>query len=188
MAFNGLGTTSYCPTVRRTAASGHDGRALSENYLVELQNSVLTNPYDMAVGFRTEQNWLRGPARGAAGVTYVAPPPAMVSELMHGADLQAATRSIRAQSPSRSVRLHRRAGYGQCAAGGAAQQIEKVVPMADVPGSGVRGIDTAAGSPMRCKPNPFSADFITNTALLPPDSFFADHKTSKSSRTIVLTP
>lgn len=144
VAFNGLGTNSYCPTVRRTdrieAAirsdilarakafadalgksmldralawaylhetedsfaieretpsedkarkfvallhQAHDGRALSENYLVELQNSVLTNPYDMAVAFRTEQNWLRGPARGAAGVTYVPPPPAMVPELMH---------------------------------------------------------------------------------------------------------
>ena len=144
VAFNGLGTTSYCPTVRRTdrieAAirsdilgrakafadalgkrmldralawaylnetegsfaieretpsedkarkfvallhQAHDGRALSENYLVELQNSVLTNPYDMAVAFRTEQNWLRGPVRGAAGVTYVPPPPAMVPELMH---------------------------------------------------------------------------------------------------------
>ncbi|EQD39191.1 filamentation induced by cAMP protein Fic, partial [mine drainage metagenome] len=139
VAFNGLGTVSYCPTIRRTdrieAAmrsdilgrtkafadalgksmldralawaylhetedsfaieretpsedkarkfvallhQAHDGRALSENYLVELQNSVLTNPYDMAAAFRTEQNWLRGPARGAAGVTYVPPPPAMV--------------------------------------------------------------------------------------------------------------
>ncbi len=128
VAFNGLGTNSYCPTVCRTdrieAAirsdilgrtkafadalgksmldralswaylhetedsfaieretpsedkarkfvvllhQSHDGRVLSENYLVELQNSVLTNPYDMAVGFRTEQNWLRGPVRGGRG-------------------------------------------------------------------------------------------------------------------------
>src|SRR5512146_783866 len=36
----------------------------------------------MAAAFRTEQNWLRGPARGAAGVTYVPPPPAVVPELM----------------------------------------------------------------------------------------------------------
>ena len=144
VAFNGLGTNSYCPTVRRTDRieagirsdilgrakvfadtlgksmldralawaylhetedsfaieretpsedkarkfvallhQAHDGRPLSENYLVELQNSVLTNPYDMAVTFRKEQNWLRGPARGAAGVTYVPPPPAMVPVLMH---------------------------------------------------------------------------------------------------------
>jgi hypothetical protein len=143
VAFNGLGSISYCATVRRTdflqeairsdvlgrtrefiGALGkgvldrtlawaylhetedsfaierespsedkarmfiavlhqaHDGRPLSENYLVELQNSVLTNPFDKAVYYRTQQNWLRGPARGAAGVTYLPPPPEMVPELM----------------------------------------------------------------------------------------------------------
>jgi Fic family protein len=61
----------------------HDGRQLSEQYLVELQNSVLTNPFDEAFQYRTEQNWLRGPARGAPGVTYVPPPPEMVGELMN---------------------------------------------------------------------------------------------------------
>jgi hypothetical protein len=61
----------------------HEGRALSEEYLVELQNSVLGTPYDRAVEFRREQNWLRGPARGAAGVTYVPPPPELVPQLMH---------------------------------------------------------------------------------------------------------
>lgn len=60
----------------------HEGRALSEEYLVELQNSVLSSPYDKAAEFRQQQNWLRGPARGAAGVTYVPPPPALVPELM----------------------------------------------------------------------------------------------------------
>lgn len=60
----------------------HDGRPLSENYLVELQNSVLTNPFDRAAHYRTQQNWLRGPARGAAGVTYIPPPPEAVEELM----------------------------------------------------------------------------------------------------------
>lgn len=60
----------------------HEGRALSEQYLVELQNSVLSSPYDKAMEFRQQQNWLRGPARGAAGVTYVPPPPELVSELM----------------------------------------------------------------------------------------------------------
>lgn len=143
VAFNGLGSITYCPTVRRTdyleAAirsnvlgrtkafietlgkvvmdralawaylhetedsfaieretptedkartfvallhQAHDGRALSEDYLVELQNSVLSNPFDKAAAYRTEQNWLRGPARGAAGITYVPPPPEMVSDLM----------------------------------------------------------------------------------------------------------
>jgi Fic family protein len=57
-------------------------RALSENYLVELQNSVLTSPFDKAVQYRMQQNWLRGPARGAAGVTYLPPPPEIVPELM----------------------------------------------------------------------------------------------------------
>jgi hypothetical protein len=61
----------------------HEGRALTEPYLVELQNSALTSPYDKAVEFRQQQNWLRGPARGAAGVTYVPPPPQLVPELMN---------------------------------------------------------------------------------------------------------
>jgi len=60
----------------------HERRPLSEDYLVELQNSAVSNPFDKAVQFRTEQNWLRGPARGAAGVTYVPPPPDLVPELM----------------------------------------------------------------------------------------------------------
>ena len=60
----------------------HDQRLLSEEYLVEMQNSALTNPYDRAAGYRAQQNWLRGPARGAAGVTYLPPPPEIVPELM----------------------------------------------------------------------------------------------------------
>jgi Fic/DOC family len=143
VTFNGLGSISYCATVRRTAFlqeairsdilgrtrefvatlgkgildrtlawaylhetedsfaiereipsedkarafiailhQAHEGRPLSENYLVELQNSVLTNPFDRAASYRGEQNWLRGPARGAAGVTYVPPPPDMAQALM----------------------------------------------------------------------------------------------------------
>ncbi|MCC5863435.1 MAG: Fic family protein, partial [Gammaproteobacteria bacterium] len=34
--------------------------------------------------FRHEQNWLRGPLRGAAGITYVPPPPELVRALMDG--------------------------------------------------------------------------------------------------------
>lgn len=60
----------------------HDGRPLNEAYLVELQNSALSSPYDKAVEFRQEQNWLRGPARGAAGITYLPPPAELVPELM----------------------------------------------------------------------------------------------------------
>ena len=60
----------------------HDHRPMSEDYLVELQNSILTSPFDRAAGFRTQQNWLRGPMRGAAGVTYLPPPPEIVPDLM----------------------------------------------------------------------------------------------------------
>jgi Fic/DOC family len=60
----------------------HEPRTLTEEYLVELQNAVISNPYEKAVQFRTEQNWLKGPARGAAGVSYVPPPPELAYELM----------------------------------------------------------------------------------------------------------
>ena len=60
----------------------HDQQALTEDYLVGLQNAAITNPYDKAASYRTEQNWLRGPLNGALGVTYLPPPPAMVPMLM----------------------------------------------------------------------------------------------------------
>lgn len=60
----------------------HDQRPLTEDYLVELQNATITNPFDQAVQFRTEQNRLQGSALGAAGVTYVPPEPELGAELM----------------------------------------------------------------------------------------------------------
>lgn len=60
----------------------HDQRQLTEDYLVELQNATVTNPFDKAVQFRIEQNRLQGSALGAAGVTYVPPPPDLACELM----------------------------------------------------------------------------------------------------------
>ena len=60
----------------------HDGAPLTEDYLVDLQSSVVSNPFDKAVQFRTRQNWLRGPMRGASGVTYVPPPPELVDGIM----------------------------------------------------------------------------------------------------------
>jgi Fic family protein len=57
---------------------------LDEEYLVGLQNTVITNPLDRAFNYRHEQNWLSSPLRGAAGVTYVPPPPEIVNELMKG--------------------------------------------------------------------------------------------------------
>lgn len=60
----------------------HEPRPLNEEYLVELQNAVITNPYGKAPGFRLEQNWLAGPGRGSLAVTYLPPPPALAHELM----------------------------------------------------------------------------------------------------------
>ena len=57
---------------------------LDEEFLVGLQNTVITNPLDRAVFYRHEQNWLSSPLRGAAGVTYIPPPPEIVSQLMKG--------------------------------------------------------------------------------------------------------
>lgn len=55
---------------------------LDEAYLVALQNVCMTNPLDLAAEYRHQQNWLRGPLRGALGITYVPPPPEWVPGLM----------------------------------------------------------------------------------------------------------
>ncbi|MFL1420120.1 Fic family protein [Pseudomonas fildesensis] len=60
----------------------HEGRLLTEDYLVELQNSTVSNLFDKAVAFRHEQNHLHNGLRGAAGVSYVPPAPALCQELM----------------------------------------------------------------------------------------------------------
>ena len=60
----------------------HEGRLLTEDYLVELQNSTVSNPFDKAVAFRHEQNHLHNGLRGAAGVSYVPPSPELCQELM----------------------------------------------------------------------------------------------------------
>jgi Fic family protein len=57
---------------------------LDEEYLVALQNTAITNPLDRAVNYRHQQNWLSSPLRGAAGVTYIPPPPEIVDDLMKG--------------------------------------------------------------------------------------------------------
>ncbi len=62
----------------------HQPCRMDEGYLVELQNAALINPFDRAAAYRHEQNWLRGPLRGAAGITYVLPPPEQVRALMDG--------------------------------------------------------------------------------------------------------
>lgn len=60
----------------------HERIPLSEDYLVHLQNATISNPLDMAGAFRHAQNHLAGPLQGAAGVTYVPPPPELCRELM----------------------------------------------------------------------------------------------------------
>ena len=60
----------------------HEGRLLTEDYLVELQNSTVSNPFDKAVAFRHEQNHLHNGLRGAAGVSYVPPAAALCQDLM----------------------------------------------------------------------------------------------------------
>lgn len=60
----------------------HDRQSLTEDYLVQLQNAVVSNPLDRAGAFRHEQNHLSDGAQGAAGVTYLPPPPDLCRELM----------------------------------------------------------------------------------------------------------
>lgn len=60
----------------------HEGRPLSETYLVELQNSTVNNPFDKAAAFRHEQNYLHNGLPGAIGVSYLPPPPELCDTLM----------------------------------------------------------------------------------------------------------
>ncbi|MDR7149819.1 hypothetical protein J2W49_001774 [Hydrogenophaga palleronii] len=58
-----------------------DPKALTEELLCELQRMSITNPFDKAWEFRSEQNRLQKGV-GAAGVRYVPPRPEMVVPLM----------------------------------------------------------------------------------------------------------
>lgn len=69
-----------------------DRRPLSEEYLVDLQNLVITSALKQEQAFRHEQNWLQRGGHGALAVRYLPPPPAQVSELMHGLMLMANAR------------------------------------------------------------------------------------------------
>lgn len=68
----------------RLLQHAHDGAELTEEYLCNLQNQVISNPYDMAFSYRTEQNWLSNGGRGAFGVSYVPPSPECLDDLMTG--------------------------------------------------------------------------------------------------------
>ncbi len=61
-----------------------DQTPLSEAYLVELQNAVISNPRAQESSFRNRQNWLQRGGRGASGVRYVPPPPEAMDALMDG--------------------------------------------------------------------------------------------------------
>jgi hypothetical protein len=61
-----------------------DKTPVSEEYLIELQNLVISNPMQAEVQFRTTQNWLQRGGRGAAGVRYVPPDPDSMLTLMDG--------------------------------------------------------------------------------------------------------
>lgn len=61
-----------------------DQRPLSEDYLVDLQNLVITSVIKQEHAFRHGQNWLQRGGRGALAVRYLPPPPDKVGELMGG--------------------------------------------------------------------------------------------------------
>jgi Fic family protein len=72
--------TAFAALLRRA----HEQRPLTEELLVEWQNAAISNPFDKAVQFRTEQNRLQRDVPGAAGVTYVPPEPELAAGLMNG--------------------------------------------------------------------------------------------------------
>ena len=61
-----------------------DRRPLSEDYLVGLQNLVITSAIRQEYAFRHQQNWLQRGGHGALAVRYLPPPPADVTTLMDG--------------------------------------------------------------------------------------------------------
>ncbi len=62
----------------------HQQQPLTEELLVAWQNATVSNPFDLAGQFRTEQNRLQKEIPGAAGVTYVPPEPELAAALMAG--------------------------------------------------------------------------------------------------------
>jgi hypothetical protein len=60
-----------------------DNEIISEEYLCQLQNEVVNSPFDQAVSYRTEQNWLqREGSRGVSSITYVPPEPILSDSIM----------------------------------------------------------------------------------------------------------
>lgn len=61
-----------------------DKTPLSEEYLVQLQNTVISSPLAHEQQFRTHQNWLQRGGHGALSVRYVPPPSDSMLHLMEG--------------------------------------------------------------------------------------------------------
>ena len=59
-------------------------RPLTIDYLVGLQNTVITEPYAAEAGIRSSQNWLQRGGHGSLSVRYVPPPPDALGDLMDG--------------------------------------------------------------------------------------------------------
>lgn len=62
----------------------HRQQPLTEELLVAWQNATVSDPFDLAAHFRTEQNRLHRDIPGTAGVTYVPPEPELACALMAG--------------------------------------------------------------------------------------------------------
>ena len=60
----------------------HEGIELDEEFLCELQRTVISTPMIKATSYRNEQNFLGSAQRGVLGVSYVPPDPALARDLM----------------------------------------------------------------------------------------------------------
>ena len=65
-------------------ATLRERRPLTEGYLVDLQNTVISSPLMAEAEFRNRQNWLQRGGRGALAVRYLPPPPDALPALMDG--------------------------------------------------------------------------------------------------------
>ena len=61
-----------------------DRTPLNEDYLVSLQNTVISGPSAAEAEFRGNQNWLQRGGHGALAVRYVPPPPEQMLAMMDG--------------------------------------------------------------------------------------------------------
>lgn len=66
----------------RILQHAHEDVSLTEEYLCDLQNEVVSNIFDHAHTYRTEQNWLSNGGTGALAVSYIPRSPDVIDELM----------------------------------------------------------------------------------------------------------